>query len=50
MGLYRNEATWLDEHLGVAIIWRERPSGTLMPGLGLGGSSRAKPCVQWLGE
>lgn len=50
MGLYRNEATWLAEHLGVAIVWRERPSGTLLPGLGLGGISRAKPCVQWLGE
>lgn len=50
MVLYRNEATRLAEHLGVAIVWRERPSGTLLPGLGLGGSSGAKPCVQWLGE
>lgn len=43
MVLYRNEAPWLTEHLGVAIVWSERPSGTLLPGLGLGGSSRAKP-------
>lgn len=50
MVLYRNEVPWLAEHLGLAIVWRERPSGTLLPGLGLGGGSRAKPCVQWLGE
>lgn len=42
MVLYRSEAAWLIEHLGVAIVWRERPSGTLLPGLGLGGSSRAQ--------
>lgn len=46
MVLCRREAACLIEHLGVAIVWHERPSGTLLPGLGLGGSSRAKLCVQ----
>lgn len=46
MVLCRREAACLIEHLGVAIVWHERPSGTLLPGPGLGGSSGAKPCVQ----
>lgn len=46
MVLCRRGAVCLTEHRGVAIVWHERPSGTLLPGPGLGGSSGAKLCVQ----